>query len=78
MNDNLPMNIAIGNPLLDAGPLPAFHAIKPEHMEPAIDALLAELRAAPQRLLGKAPPSGRIRCGHWRIWRTGSIAPGRR
>jgi oligopeptidase A len=56
MNDDQIMTTA-RNPLLEDGPLPAFHAIKPEHMEPAIDALLAELRAAPQRLLGKAPPT---------------------
>ena len=33
------------NPLLDNDGLPAFSHIKPEHAEPAIDALLAENRA---------------------------------
>ncbi|MDR6937534.1 M3 family metallopeptidase [Luteibacter sp. 3190] len=34
------------NPLLDPNGLPAFSAIRPEHVEPAIDALIAEQRAA--------------------------------
>ncbi|HTT08783.1 MAG TPA: M3 family metallopeptidase [Gammaproteobacteria bacterium] len=46
------------NPLLAPGPLPAFHAIKPEHMEPAIDALLGGLKKATARLLDtNQPPS---------------------
>jgi len=32
------------NPLLGAGPLPAFGAIRPEHVEPAVRGLLAEQR----------------------------------
>jgi len=39
------------NPLLQMDDLPPFHAIKPEHVEPAIDALLAENRAEVERLL---------------------------
>jgi len=39
------------NPLLDNDGLPAFAHIKPEHVEPAIDALLAENRANIARLL---------------------------
>jgi oligopeptidase A len=43
----------MSNPLLDAGPdaLPAFAAIRPEHVEPAIEATLAGNRAALSRLL---------------------------
>jgi oligopeptidase A len=39
------------NPLLDNDGLPAFAHIKPEHVEPAIDRLLAENRANIARLL---------------------------
>ncbi len=39
------------NPLLDLEGLPAFSKIKPEHVEPAIDQLLAECRALTERLL---------------------------
>ncbi|MGF6711049.1 oligopeptidase A [Luteibacter sp. W1I16] len=43
------------NPLLDPNGLPAFSAIRPEHVEPAIDALIAEQRAAIERI---AAPGG--------------------
>lgn len=43
------------NPLLDPNGLPAFSAIRPEHVEPAIDALIAEQRVAIQRI---AAPDG--------------------
>jgi oligopeptidase A len=39
------------NPLLEQDGLPAFSRIKPEHVEPAIDVLLAENRSEIQRLL---------------------------
>ncbi|MCJ7799753.1 MAG: M3 family metallopeptidase, partial [Polaromonas sp.] len=39
------------NPLLQAFDLPPYSAIRPEHVEPAIDALLAESRAAVAQLL---------------------------
>lgn len=39
------------NPLLEMNGLPPFHAIRPEHVEPAIDTVLAENRAAIARLL---------------------------
>ena len=39
------------NPLLEQDWLPAFSRIKPEHVEPAIDALLAENLAETKRLL---------------------------
>jgi oligopeptidase A len=37
------------NPLLDFGGLPRFEAFSPEHVAPAIDALLAQARAAVER-----------------------------
>ncbi|MDQ0009305.1 oligopeptidase A [Luteibacter jiangsuensis] len=43
------------NPLLDPNGLPAFSAIRPEHVEPAIDTLIAEQRAAIERI---AAPDG--------------------
>ena len=39
------------NPLLEMTDLPPFNAIKPEHVEPALDAVLAENRAEVARLL---------------------------
>lgn len=42
------------NPLLEMNGLPPFHAIRPEHVEPAIDAVLADNRAAVARLLQHA------------------------
>jgi oligopeptidase A len=46
------------NPLLDFKGLPRFAEIKPEHVAPAIEQLLAENRALIERLLGdSAPPA---------------------
>ncbi|TLF50680.1 oligopeptidase A [Halomonas urmiana] len=48
------------NPLLDAHDLPPFDAIRPEHVVPAMDALLAENRAAIESLVANAeqtPPT---------------------
>ena len=39
------------NPLLNTNGLPAFHSIKPEHIEPAIDYVLKENRQSIARLL---------------------------
>jgi oligopeptidase A len=48
----------MSNPLLEQTGLPAFSAIKPEHVEPAIDALLAENRSRIAELLDlQAPPT---------------------
>ncbi len=44
------------NPLLQPTDLPAFSAIRPEHVEPAIDALLAQNRAALEPLLESGLP----------------------
>jgi len=41
----------MSNPLLDMDGLPPFSQIKPEHVEPALDALLAESRQAVEDLL---------------------------
>jgi oligopeptidase A len=35
-----------GNPLIESGSLPAFDAVRPEHVEPAVRSVLAEQRAA--------------------------------
>jgi oligopeptidase A len=43
----------MSNPLLIPSALPRFSAIRPEHVEPAIDSLLAEARAEVQRLLAE-------------------------
>ena len=42
----MPFDTADTNPLLDLAGLPNFEAIRPEHIAPAIDALLARARAA--------------------------------
>ncbi len=44
------------NPLLNPVGLPRFSEIKPEHVEPAIDAILAEYRTRIESLLASAAP----------------------
>jgi oligopeptidase A len=44
------------NPLLQETPLPHFSAIRPEHVEPAVDAVLAEYRARIDGLLASDVP----------------------
>ncbi|HEY6942751.1 M3 family metallopeptidase [Dokdonella sp.] len=44
------------NPLLATSGLPAFSAIRPEHVEPAIDAILADYRARIDALLASDAP----------------------
>lgn len=46
----------MNNPLLQSKGLPDFAAIRPEHVEPAIDAVLAENRAAIEDLLQQPRP----------------------
>ncbi len=46
------------NPLLQMTDLPPFHAIRPEHVESAIDAVLAENRAEVARLLDEVDEPG--------------------
>ncbi len=43
------------NPLLNLTDLPPFRAINPEHVEPAIEQILADNRAAIERLLAENP-----------------------
>jgi oligopeptidase A len=45
------------NPLLDLSGLPRFAEIKPEHITPAVDELLARNRALTTKLLGDASPA---------------------
>lgn len=47
---------ANNNPLLGAGPLPAFSRIRPEHVVPAIDRLLFEARRTVAELLESSQP----------------------
>jgi len=44
------------NPLLEGGALPRFSAIRPEHVEPAVDAVLADYRARIDALLASDTP----------------------
>jgi oligopeptidase A len=44
------------NPLLETSDLPRFSAIRPEHVEPAIDAILADYQAGIDALLASAAP----------------------
>jgi oligopeptidase A len=46
------------NPLLDLSGLPRFAAIRPEHVEPAVDATLAANRAAVEKLLAEVREPG--------------------
>ena len=45
------------NPLLSTAPLPAFAAIRPEHLTPALDVLLPEADAALERAVGSDVPA---------------------
>jgi len=47
----------MNNPLLQIDDLPAFDLIRPEHVTPALDALLAEADAALERALGPEVPA---------------------
>ncbi|MEO7431798.1 MAG: M3 family metallopeptidase [Dokdonella sp.] len=44
------------NPLLNASPLPRFSAIRPEHVGPAVDAVLADYRTRIEALLASDAP----------------------
>ena len=44
------------NPLLATNGLPQFSAIRPEHVEPAVDAVLADYRARIDALLASDAP----------------------
>ncbi|MDO9073964.1 MAG: oligopeptidase A, partial [Rubrivivax sp.] len=45
------------NPLLHGGEMPDFTAIRPEHVKPAIDTLLAEAESALERAVGPDVPA---------------------
>jgi oligopeptidase A len=45
--------VTANNPLLQAFDLPSYSAIRPEHVEPAVDSILAESRAAMTELLAQ-------------------------
>jgi len=45
------------NPLLDFSGLPRFSSVKPEHIAPAVDLLLADCRATVERLTDPATPA---------------------
>ena len=44
----------MNNPLLEIADLPAFDAIRPEHVTPAVDTLLAQADAALERAVSPA------------------------
>ena len=46
----------MANPLLEMCGLPPFAHIKPEHIEPAVDAVLADNRARVDELVGAGAP----------------------
>src|SRR5262249_10358923 len=52
-----PRAFADGNPLLAPGPLPEFEALRPEHVEPAVNEVLAAQRAALTRAERVAEPT---------------------
>jgi oligopeptidase A len=52
-----PESYAPPNPLIESGPLPAFDAVRPEHVEPAVRRMLAEQRAALEEVERVADPS---------------------
>ncbi len=52
-----PMHDPVHNPLLAATPLPAFAAIAPEHLGPALDVLLPEAEAALERAVSAEVPA---------------------
>ena len=47
----------MNNPLLQISDLPAFDAIRPEHVGPAVDALLAEANTALEAAVSPAVPA---------------------
>ena len=48
---------AVPNPLLETTGLPLFDAIRPEHVSPAVDTLLADASAALERAVGPEVPA---------------------
>ena len=54
---NTPATVTTDNPLLDHGGLPRFAEVRPEHVTPAIDTLLADAEAALQAAVGDGVPA---------------------
>jgi oligopeptidase A len=51
------------NPLLDFSDAPLFDSIQPEHVSPAVDALLAKAQASLDKVTAQDFPAG-AGCGH--------------
>ena len=51
------------NPLLDFSGLPRFDAIRPEHVTPAVDALLADARRAIEIIATNPDQCSRVAVG---------------
>ena len=70
----------MNNPLLDFSGLPRFSAVRPEHVAPAVDQLIAEGRATIERLAAarRARPPGRTSSSRSTTPTSASRAPGRR
>lgn len=57
MCNSRPARLVNSNPLLDFSGLPRYRSIRPEHVSPAIDQLLADNRALVARLTGEGAPA---------------------
>jgi len=66
------------NPLIDWEVLPPFEHIRAEHIEPAVDAVLAENRLQLQNWKRWPSQVGRISSSRWKRWMSKCIVPGRR
>ena len=53
----MPMTDTAANPLLTSSPLPLFDAIRPEHVSPALDVLLADANAALETAVAADTPA---------------------
>ena len=51
---NAPNELASANPLLDFSGLPRFSEIRPEHVVPAVDVLIADARATIEQIASVA------------------------
>ncbi|KMZ11089.1 Oligopeptidase A, partial [Candidatus Burkholderia humilis] len=57
MSENASVATNAANPLLDFSDLPRFGDIKPEHVTPALDVLLADSKAAVDRAAAPDTPA---------------------
>lgn len=68
---------AASNPLLDFSDLPRFGDIKPEHVTPALDVLLAAAKSAVDRASARTRlPPGKTSSKRWSVNRKSSRARG--